>query len=495
MTDSPKRARVMANPSDLPEATGVEKLVLKRGNLFAVTTRLGDIAPAGARDQGFFFDDTRYLSHLKLTVAGGPPICLSTQTSPEYVSQIDLTVAHLDFGGVFQGDPVNFLHLRREQMIDIGGEGEGGSFIDHFTLTNFLSKGLDYWIELEFGADMADVFEVRGATRARRGRFEPPVVEGRSVVYRYLGTDGRRYATELVFHGRRVVASEGRVRFEFHLEPNESETVALWVTPTVDADPCRCSVRPFDARVRENQKEFERWSGECTAVETGDELFDLALSQGIADLKALGVVVDGRPILSAGIPWYTAPFGRDAIITAIQALPFTARPAKEALCFLAHYQGTKDDPSRDEEPGKMPHELRFGEMARAAEIPHTPYYGSVDVTPLWLILLSEYFLWTGDRETVEALLPNADRAIAWMEAADRDGDGLVEYQRRAERGLRNQGWKDSSDGICFPDGTPAEPPIALIEVQGYVLDACRRMAQLYHRLGRPGRSKRLGERA
>ena len=486
--------RSTGNPSDLPEATGVEKLVIKRGNLFAVTTRLGDIAPAGARDQGFFFDDTRFLSWLRLSVAGGPPLCLSTQTSSDFVSQIDLTVTHLAFGGVFQGDPVNFLHLRREQMIAVDGP-VGGTFLDHFTLTNFLSKDLDFWIELEFGADMADVFEVRGARRERRGSFERPRVDGRTVCLAYRGLDGRRYTTSLAFEGSRLTLSAEKARFEFHLSPNETEAASLEVTPSVDGPPSGCARRPFRDRVAQNRDEYQGWAQACASVETGDELFDRALAQGVADLKALEVSAAGMPVLAAGIPWYTAPFGRDSILTALEALPFTAAPARDALRFLARFQGARDDPSRDEEPGKIPHEIRFGEMARAKEIPHTPYYGSVDATPLWLILLSEYLLWTDDRETVEALLPNAEAAIGWLESADLDGDGFIEYRRRAERGLRNQGWKDSSDGICFPDGTLAEPPIALVEVQGYALDAYRRMAQLYQRIGRPGRSKRFGEAA
>ncbi len=489
------------DPSQLPEATGVEKLVLKRGNLFAVTTRLGDVWPAGARDQGVFFDDTRYLSALRLQVAGGPPICLSTQTSREYVSQIDLTVTHLAFGGVFLGDPVNFLHLRREQMICAPEMGSGASFVDHYTLTNFLTRQLDYWIEISFDADMADVFEVRGAKRERRGSPLPteitPAAGGRaaSVQFGYRGLDRRTYRTRLDFHGGRLSLTEHRARFEFHLRPNEVEAVSIQVSPAVDAAPAPCHPRPFADRVRGNLDEYRAWSESCATVETGDEPFDQALAQATADLKALALDARGLRVLSAGIPWYAAPFGRDAIVTSIQALPFTAAPARDTLRFLAAFQGTKDDPTRDEEPGKMPHELRAGEMAAAGEIPHTPYYGSADVTPLWLVLLSEYFLWTDDRQTVEELLPSADAALAWLDRGDLDGDGLIEYQRRAERGLRNQGWKDSTDGVCFPDGTLAEPPIAMVEIQGYALDARRRMAQLYQRLGRTGRSTRLGEAA
>ena len=221
-------------------------------------------------------------------------------------------------------------------------------------------------------------------------------------------------------------------------------------------------------------------------------MFDRALAQNVADLKALKVHHFGQAVISAGIPWYTCPFGRDALITGFQALLATPEVAKHALQFLARLQGTKNDPERDEEPGKIPHEMRFGEMAAAGEVPHTPYYGSADATPLFLVLLSEYVQWTDDRATLAELMPAAERALQWLDRfGDRDGDGLLEYQRRSPKGLRNQGWKDSHDGVPFASGTPAEPPIALVEVQGYAVDARRRMARLYRALGRHDEAARL----
>ena len=202
------------------------------------------------------------------------------------------------------------------------------------------------------------------------------------------------------------------------------------------------------------------------------------------------------PVVSAGIPWYTCPFGRDALITGFESLLAAPELARDALRFLAGLQAREDDPARDAEPGKIPHEIRFGEMAAAGEVPHTPYYGSVDATPLFLVLLSEYELWTADTATVDALLPAAEAAIGWIERqAARDRDGLLTYERRTPKGLRNQGWKDSHDGVPFADGFPAEPPIALVEVQGYAIDARRRMAQLLDRRGRRHEAARLRAKA
>jgi len=466
------------DPSHAGESTAVEKLTLKSGDYFAVTNRLGNIAPAGARDMGFFREDTRFLSYLELVVAGGPPVVLSAQTSTDYVTQVDMTVTTREFGGIFLGDPVNFIHLRREQLIQ-------GQLVDRYTLTNFVTHPIDFWIELRFAADFADVFEIRGMRRERRGSYHAPIVDGNRVIYRYRGLDGRRYRSELEFVGDVPLELDaGRARFVLALDPNQTCVVEVRVGAYLDDEPAVTPV-PYEHQVQTARHEFQAWRTRCTSFETNDEVFDMGLAQAVADLLALQSERGGAPVIAAGIPWYTCPFGRDTILTAYQALAVAPELARDALVYLAAHQGTKVDPDRDEEPGKILHEVRTGEMAIAGEIPHTPYYGTVDATPLWLMLLSEYFLWTDDRRTVAALLPAAERALEWIDRyGDRDGDGLVEYEKGGPKGLDNQGWKDSRDGVIFADGTVARPPIALVEVQGYVCDAKRRMAQVFRRMGR-----------
>jgi len=489
-----------SDPSEQPEATGVDKLVLKRGNLFLVANRLGDVAPAGARDLGLFLTDTRHLSAWRLAVKGGPPLCLSSQVSSDYVAQIDFTVTSLHEGDLLGREPVNYVHLRRDMLID-------DVLVDRLVLTNFQGKPVDTWLELDWAADFADVFEIRGARRGARGVYEPPRVERDRVILRYEGRDGRRYATEIRVEGctgngarpARLDALHGKGgRIALHLEPAEHVQVAFVVAAGIERgsptrirglDEERPVPRPsgsgFDARAAATHDAYAAWARTATRFETSNDLFTGALSQAVADLKALTVYHFGAPVISAGIPWYTCPFGRDALLAGFEALLATPEVARDALRFLSKLQGAADDPSRDEEPGKIPHEIRFGEMAAAGEVPHTPYYGSVDATPLFLVLLSEYDLWTDDRETLEELLPAAERALAWLDVwADRDADGLIEYHRRTAKGLRNQGWKDSHDGVPFADGRPAEPPIALVEVQGYAVDARRRMAAIFRRLGR-----------
>jgi glycogen debranching enzyme len=501
---SPEELLGYRDPSVQPEATGVDKLVLKRGNLFLVANRLGDVAPAGARDLGLFLTDTRHLSGWRLSVKGGPPLCLSSQVSQDYVAQIDFTVTSLHEGDLLGREPVNYVHLRRDMLID-------DVLVDRLTLANFLGRRVEGWIELAWAADFADVFEIRGARRASRGVYHMAQVEADRVVLRYDGLDGRRYATEIRIegagrgtHARIAELGAGRARVQLELEPAERAEVAFVVAAGIERGAPgrvrgldeerpvpRGASRSFEERARETHEAYDAFARSATRFRSSHFLFAEALGQAVADLKALTVYHFGQPVISAGIPWYTCPFGRDALVTGYEALIAAPEVARDALRFLARLQGEGEDPERDEEPGKIPHEIRFGEMAAAGEVPHTPYYGSADATPLFLVLLSEYALWTDDRQTVSELLPNAGRALAWIDAACARADGLVCYCRRTPHGLRNQGWKDSHDGVPFADGRPAEPPIALVEVQGYAIDARRRMAALYDRLGRHAEAQTL----
>jgi glycogen debranching enzyme len=234
------------------------------------------------------------------------------------------------------------------------------------------------------------------------------------------------------------------------------------------------------------EAEYGSWNDRVARIRSDGELLDLAIRRSIADLRLLrnDGPSRGEHYVAAGVPWFATLFGRDSIITSLEVLPFMPDIARETLQVLADWQATEDDPDRDMEPGKILHELRVGELARTGELPHRPYYGSVDATPLWLILLDETYRWTGDLELVRSLWPNALAALAWIDTyGDRDKDGFVEYERRTPQGLLNQGWKDSGDAIRHRDGSLAVAPIALVEIQGYVYDAKRRMAELAERLG------------
>ena len=503
---SPEELLGYRDPSEQSEATGVDKLVLKRGNLFLVANRLGDVAPAGARDLGLFLADTRHLSAWSMAVKGGPPLCLSSQVSHDYVAQIDFTVTSLHEGDLLGREPVNYVHLRRDMLID-------DVLVDRLTLVNFQGNAVEGWIELGWAADFADVFELRGARRKARGSYERPRIESDRVVLRYQGLDGRLYATEIRLEGvgqgenaaaRVASLTGGQARVRLALEPAEQVQVTFVVAAGIERGvPGRVRgldeerpvpdgpSRSFEARAESTRDAYRAFAAAGTRFAASQGLFTAALGQAVADLKALTVYHFGAPVISAGIPWVTCPFGRDALIAGFEALLAAPEVARDALRFLARLQGDRDDPERDEEPGKIPHEIRFGEMASTGEVPHTPYYGSADATPLFLVLLSEYDRWTDDRETLLELLPHAERAAAWIERACERGGGLVRYERRTPRGLRNQGWKDSHDGVPFADGRPAEPPIAVVEVQGYAIDGRRRLAAIYRRLDRGAEAEAL----
>jgi glycogen debranching enzyme len=340
------------------------------------------------------------------------------------------------------------------------------------------------------------------------------------VTFRYDGVDGKRRRTHVVFGEDATVEAVqpddipelgGCVRFhwswplaageerdlEWVVWSSELEAVADRAAPPTEA-PRVLFPNPPLVSADEGTAAYHAWVRSTTSVATDHELFNRTINRSIADLRLLvnDGPTDGERYVAAGIPWFATLFGRDSIITALQMLAFRPQIAVETLDVLASLQATEVDEFRDAEPGKILHELRVGETARAGELPHSPYYGSVDSTPLWLILLGATYDWTGDRSLVDRLWPNALAALRWIdEWGDRDGDGFVEYERRSPRGLLNQGWKDSGDAIRDRRGRQARAPIALAEVQGYVYDAKLRMGDVYEVLGRPADARRLRRQA
>jgi glycogen debranching enzyme len=452
------------------------ELVLKEGRLFLLTDASGNVAPPGACELGLFHEDTRVLSYYDLRVAGGQPDVLSSQAARVFASQIDLTVTDREFGGVFS-EPKNFLHIRREHLL-------AEVMTDRMVMTNYMGRPVEFWIELRFAADFADIFEVRGAGRPARGQFFEPIVAEREVSWVYRGLDEQYRRTLIRFSISPTELEGGRARWVLRLEPKESVELEVLIIPAIGGTRIPVPAHPFPERFGRIRQEYDEWHGTATAIRGDDEFFNSALRQAITDLRALMAEHRGQSTISAGIPWFTAPFGRDAIITGLQVLMVNPEIARQTLLFLAACQGREVNDWTEEEPGKILHELRRGEMAACREIPHIPYYGSVDSTPLFLILIGEILRWTGDLTLARQLLPHAERALEWIDRfGDSDGDGFVEYTRRSERGLVNQGWKDSGDGVIFPDGTLPEAPIVLIEVQGYVYAAKNEMAEVYTALG------------
>ncbi len=464
----------MSSELNLPSVTDPDRLVMSRGNLFAVTTTRGNIAPAGARELGVFFQDTRHLSHYELVLPGGSPTLLSADAVSVTLTQIDLTATSVEFGRLLD-EPVNFLHLRRKQHLD-------NEFIDQLVFTNYLEQPVDIDFEVRFAADFADIFEVRGAKRAERGEYLKPILARDAAVLAYRGRDGRLYQTHLHFAPEPRELASGLARFRLCLAPGEAQVQEIAVLPAraaiAEPVPSVRSGAAFDARVAVTRGEAMHFERRATRLRCDNRVVFNTLERALQDVHALRILHDGQWVVGAGIPWYAAPFGRDSIIASAQMLGFAPDLAAETLRFLGKYQGTKDDVGREEEPGKIMHELRRGEMAATGEIPHSPYFGTIDATPLYVVLAGEMWRWTADRHLLAEVWPNVKAAMAWIDRCTDEGSELLAYKRRTARGLDNQGWKDSRDGVPFPDGRRAVPPIALIEVQGYLVDAYRNGGRL-----------------
>ena len=452
-----------------------EQLVLARGSLFLVTERHGDVAPRGARELGLFDQDTRYLSHWELRILNRELVHLSAETSSDAFNQVDLMVSgveneeHLD-------DPQNYLHVSRRQLLD-------GSLVEQLTITNFLSHATTLQLELAFDADFADIFEVRGAKRPRRGTQGPVALEADRVRLTYHALDGVLHTTELRFDPPPATLDANSARFQLHLEASGTLRVELRVTPLRSGQARAEVARSFSQRSDQLLAEARRFRDESTRVRCDNSVVQRLFEQSAYDLWSLGISMNDSRIIAAGIPWYCCPFGRDSLLASYEALLLNPDLARGCLRVLAAFQGTRDNDETEEEPGKIFHELRMGEMARTREIPHSPYYGSIDATPLFVILADAAHQVGDDLELLRELEPNLRAALAWIDRRTDEGRRFLTYERKSARGLDNQGWKDSRSGVPFRSGRRALPPIALCEVQGYCADAYARGARMLLVLG------------
>ncbi len=499
--DSPADSVVFIEPRLIPieKATDLGSVqVLKHGNLFLLTDQFGDIH-SDSRGLGLYRDDTRLLSCSVLRVSGERPVVLQGSTGANYRGVIQLTNPTLDRNPNDKIRPGQSLlgkklGITRDRLLS------GIAIEERIRIVNFAERDETVDILLELADDAADIFEVRGLPRDR-GKLLPIAATSSRVTFRYDGLDSRRRQTWVAFSEPGAFEQVGpgdlvdlggslRYRWTWNLAAGAEHELSFIVWAG-DAPIPAPSARTPDAHelfpdppriaADEGATAYHAWARSTTAVATDHELLNRTISRSVADLRLLvnDGPGDGQRYVAAGVPWFTTLFGRDSIITALQTLAFRPQLAVEALDVLASLQATEVDDWRDAEPGKILHEFRAGETARAGELPHSPYYGSIDSTPLWLVLLGATYEWTGDRALVDRLWPNALAALRWIdEWGDKDGDGFVEYERRSPRGLLNQGWKDSGDAIRDRHGTELRAPIALAEVQGYVFDAKTRMAGL-----------------
>lgn len=471
------------------EPRKANNLTLIDGKTFLATTLSGDLMPPGAPDVGFFYDDTRFLSRLELRVGGYRTVVLSSSSEQTVVSQIELTTGQITLRETYE-IPENTVHIRREQLLacDV--------FYDYLTFENFNFHEVMLAIELAFEADFMDVFQVRGVSRQRLGHYYKPIVQRDRIIFPYCGLDGVSRNTAIRFAPEPEQVEGTTARWQFPLAPFKRFQLQCTVVPQVSGKQCRAGRPNFEQQLRVRREAFASWDSRSTHFISNNRIFDQMMATSKGDFHALQVPQDKEHVIAAGIPWFATMFGRDSIIASYQSLLLSPQLATETLRVLARFQGNERDDWRDEEPGKILHEFREGEMTRANEVPFSPYYGSVDSTPLWLVLLSETYNWTADEQLVRDMLPHAYRALEWIDRyGDLDGDGFVEYQRRSPRGLANQGWKDSWDAILHRDGEVAKAPIALSEVQGYVYEAKYRMASLLRNFGDAPTAEKLKREA
>jgi glycogen debranching enzyme len=373
--------------------------------------------------------------------------------------------------------PRDTIHIARSKFL-----WQAGCY-ERFGIRNFTPDAQEIEIAFHFGADFADIFEVRGHARSRRGETRTRV-SGSEVAYAYQGLDGTERRTVFRFdHAPDELDEEGAL-FRLDLPPGGRKSLFLTISCEEGADK-REQPRRFLVCMREARRALRASTARAAAAETSNDILNEVLCRSMADLYMLLTDTEQGAFPYAGIPWFSTAFGRDALVTAMEMLWVDPAIAKGALQFLAARQATERKPEADSEPGKILHEMRAGEMARLGEVPFALYYGSVDSTPLFVVLAGMYLERTGDLRTIGRLWPSIQAALRWMdEYGDRDGDGFVEYAREGGNGLVNQGWKDSVDAVFHADGAYAEGPVALCEVQGYVYAAKRHAAKMAAALGR-----------
>ncbi len=455
--------------------------VLKQGETFAIFDLYGDIRHLGHGEQGVYHRGTRHLSRSVLHLGSERPLLLgSTVSEDNVVLAVDLTNPDMTMGEAMV--PRGLLHIFRSIFL------WNGSCYERLRLYSYAETKLSVPLVLTVEADFADIFEVRGVQRSHRGTSEGNRVTGGELVMTYEGLDGVERRT-------RIVTSPGgqadgdRISFNVELEPHSPREI--FAVAVAEGGP---DARPIEengaaiVHLRESQKRLTETEA---VIRTSNEYFNSWVDRSLADLRMMITETPDGPFPYGGVPWYSCPFGRDAIITALQLLWIDPAISRGVLAYLAHTQATEVDLDRAAEPGKILHERRSGEMADLGEVPFGQYYGSVDSTPLFVALAGEYFTATADLDFVRTLWPNIEAALSWMDDyGDADGDGFVEYSG-SERGLIQQGWKDSHDSVFHADGSMAPAPIALCEVQGYVYWAKREAAKIASALGHEDRAKRL----
>jgi glycogen debranching enzyme len=447
-----------------------DALVTREQHQFLLTDGEGNIPPGSRRGLGLYSRDTRHLSVYELRLDGALPLVLLSRAESGFSQEQVLGNHRKVQDGRIIGRCT--IELTRQRLLHRSVE-------ERLTVTNYNAFPVDVDLSYELAADFADIFEIRGHKRSHPGVHSTPEVEPGSICYRYFGADGVWRRTLIEFDCPPDHISTDGARYTMTLGARETTVLHLRIVIGEETG------EDADEALRRLRTDYAQWSDSFAHIHTDNETFNKVLDRSLSDLRMLWTHnLHDHSYMAAGTPWFATFFGRDSIIASLQTLPFRPDIARETLAFLARHQGRAVDSWRVEEPGKILHEMREDELSSVRELPYQRYYGSVDSTPLFLLLAAEYYHWTADRELLENLMPALRAALRWLrDYGDQDKDGFIEYITDAPDGLRNQGWKDSVEAIMHEDGTLCEGPIALAEVQAYVYAAYLRLAPVFVEFG------------
>ncbi|WP_144594023.1 amylo-alpha-1,6-glucosidase [Priestia flexa] len=463
--------------------------VIKENDLFLLTDQMGNITKNHQYGLGLYTKDTRFLSGLNIKINGEDPILLASDADETYMATIRLTNPHIknEENLILWRESIEIL---RERFI------YDGVLYETIKLKNYFPKRVDFTITVHMDVDFNDMFIVRGFQTGHVGKRSGQIISEQSLVFKYVGADDIYRATNIAWNRPSTsVTEKGQVEFHFSLDHEEVEEVVFTIQPQIGQEEPKAKL-PVEIALSQLKDSYTKWEEKSTKVQTDHESLQRLINRGMNDLRVLLTNVGYGEFPVAGLPWFGVPFGRDSLIAALQMLPFNSSIAKGTLLTMAAYQGETLNSWRDEQPGKIMHEIRYGELANTNQIPFTPYYGTIDATPLFLILLTEYVKWTGDLKLVYRLENNIEKALMWIdEYGDRDGDLFLEYHQESSKGIANQGWKDSADSVVHRDGEYAKTPIALAEVQGYAYQAKAEVANLYEQIGKKEKAEKLRKEA
>ncbi|MCS6262889.1 MAG: amylo-alpha-1,6-glucosidase [Nitrospira sp.] len=462
--------------------------VLKHGETFGVYDRYGDIQPVGRGTQGVFHQGTRFLSRQEVFLNNDRPMLLSSTVKEDNaLLAVDLTNPDLYRDGRI-AIPRGSVHVFRSRFL------WNGVSYERFRLSNYSLSPVKMTLSIRFEADFADIFEVRGKKRERKGRMLPNVLRKDLLVLRYEGLDEVTREARIQFAPEPLEITASQATFDIELDPKGETAVAVMVA--CDVGDSHRPLLAYDAAMAEAGLAFGAEQTEDCTIQTSNAQFNEWWNRSVLDVRMMVTDTNEGPYPYAGVPWFSTPFGRDGVITALECLWIRPELARGVLAYLASTQAKEVNPAQDAEPGKILHETRKGEMAALNEIPFGLYYGSVDSTPLFVMLAGAYYERTADLAFIQSIWANLEAALTWMDTfGDPDRDGFVEYVRKSPTGLDNQGWKDSHDSISHEDGSLAEGPIALCEVQGYVYDAKVQASKLADALGYIDRASQLRRQA